>query len=392
MSEEVKKRVEALRKEKEDELYAAECKKNDELIQWEAEMVIDLDDYTNERIMNDLTDDMDIYECLSIVIRKINCYKLIKVHLRHTSYSDAQFIKQNISCEHHSEIVFKMKYLYKHITSIKESPGYLEKEKIRKEKIAEDLRVIKQQKEHQERVDRAKKEEEECIRIQKIVDEANAKIKIILGENPSKTFTEITLEDWKLRSNKAFLIDHSKGLYHNNYWSHWAFDMNKNLFQPCFTGMPSSFESYYEEGKVPFFTKCPTCKSPTKFNYLNKSHAGSGNLPSNTFNIVYCVNHYFYNSDNNTHYKCNPLGKLITHKDLNLPDPGQWSYNIWVPSNNTNISSPIQHVPSNASKWIEWDPSDPDGAKAAAFKKQKEVDEIQKQISQLHAKLESLQA
>jgi hypothetical protein len=143
--------------------------------------------------------------------------------------------------------------------------------------------------------------------------------------------------------------------------------------------MHLSFEPYYEEGKVPFFTKCPTCKSPTKFNYMNKVHrshmGGCENQKSCSFKEVYCDKHYFYNSSTNKHYLANPSGIAI---NLNHPMEGSWMVDCWNPTN------------SNA-KWIEWDPSDPDGAKAAATKKQKEAEEIQQQIAQLHAKLASLQ-
>ena len=371
MSEEVKRRVEALRKAKEDELYAAECKRNDELIQWEAEMVIELEEYTNERIMNDLTDDMDIYECLAILIRKINCYKLIKLHVRHTGSSDTQFIKQNISREDHAEIVFKMKYLFNHITILKNSPEYLEKERLRKEKISED----KAKKEEEERIINEKAFQEEQMRRQQILNETNNAINRII-QNVQHTFTNLNLSDWDKRNEKQFI-------YYNKQcgWTHMSVDTNNKRTAPCYTGMPSSFVSYYEEGKVPFLTKCPTCKCPTQFNYMNKQYAsgfgGHESQKSCSFKEVYCNKHYFYDSSTNKHYVTNPSGITL---NLNHPKEGAWVVICWNPSNN------------NATKWVEWDPSDPDGVKAAAAaKKQKEAEEIQRQIVELQAKLASLQ-
>ena len=54
---------------------------------------------------------------------------------------------------------------------------------------------------------------------------------------------------------------------------------------------------------------------------------------------------------------------------------GAWRIQAWSPQGN----------------WAAWDPSDPNGTKAAAEKKRKEAEEIQKQIAELQTKLNALQ-
>jgi len=138
MSDKVAKAVEALRK-----------KENDKLIKWEAEMIVSLEDYTNARIINELTDDMSIYEYVAVLIPKIN-YKLSEVVQRlldsYNECSVTDVIQKFISIDAKVENVIKMKCLVNYITNIKKSSAYLEKyskesvsdsESIKAEKIKE---------------------------------------------------------------------------------------------------------------------------------------------------------------------------------------------------------------------------------------------------------------
>jgi hypothetical protein len=119
MSDKVSKAVEALRK-----------KENDKLIKWEAEMVFILEKYTSERIINELTDDMSIYEYVAVLIPKID-HKLgqvIESWLDSSrDYTATYIIKTIISGDAKSEQGIKIKSLVNYITNIKKSSAYLEK-------------------------------------------------------------------------------------------------------------------------------------------------------------------------------------------------------------------------------------------------------------------------
>jgi len=364
---EVQKRVEALRQAKKAEEDAAENKRKDELIQWEAEMILALEEYTDERIMKEFTDHMDIYEYLANLIHKINCYKLIQTIVTHTQYSVAYLIKFLSLRDVHNEGVFKIKYLVNHINYIKLYPEYIEYTKI----LAEEQRIIKekeeeekrianekkqQEKQEAERIAKIKKEEDDRNKILKNIDDTNKNIRNILRGRGSilDTFTEVTLDNLDITPKEFLSNSKVRG------WAHYSVDFPNKSCSPCFTGMPHYFSSYYEEGKVLFLTKCPMCNLPTKFNYLNRyvfvSIRDQHGCPvakektlqrSNTFNSVYCDNHYVYYS--NKHYiKSDREGKEINI----VTDTPDCIYICWKPTGN----------------WKEYKPSDPDGTKATAEK------------------------
>jgi hypothetical protein len=291
-------------------------------------------------------------------------------------------IQKYLITDDHHEKAFKARYVYGHLMCLIEKPEYIEKERARKEKKAEatriakekadeSQRIAKEKADESQRIAKAKADEEECIRRLQIIDETNNAI-INSLKNTQHTFTNLTLSDWDKRYEKQFISYNAKW-----GWSHYSVDTNNKSSVSCYTGMPSSFINYYEEGKVPFFTKCPTCNSPTKFNYLNmiyQSPWGGGETQrSCNFKEVYCENHYLYDSSTNKHYRSNSLGSPL---HLNHPMQGAWHIQAWSPQGN----------------WASWDPSDPDGAKAAAEKKRKEAEEIQKHIAELQAKLTVLQS
>jgi len=390
---EVQKRVEALRQAKKAEEDAAENKRKDELIQWEAEMILALEEYTDERIMKEFTDHMDIYEYLANLIHKINCYKFIQTIVTHTQYSVAYLIKFLSLRDVHNEGVFKIKYLVNHINYIKLYPEYIEYTKI----LAEEQRIIKekeeeekrianekkqQEKQEAERIAKIKKEEDDRNKILKNIDDTNKNIRNILRGRGSilDTFTEVTLDNLDITPKEFLSNSKVRG------WAHYSVDFPNKSCSPCFNGI-SYFSSYYEEGKVPFLTKCPMCNSPTKFNYLNRYafvtisnacvSAKTQTLQrSNTFTSVYCDNHYVYYS--NKHYIISESeGKEISIDKADTPD---CRYLSWKPSG----------------KWSIWDLSEPVLVKAverakAAEKKRKDTEDIQKQIAELQAKLTLLQ-
>jgi len=158
---EVKQRVEALRKAKEDELYAAECKKKDELIQWEAEMILALEEYTDERIMNEFTDDMNKFDYLYMLLPKLG-YKLSScievcqlskardvfgrhsnkmVQINRCSTILPIHIQKYLITDHHHEKAFKARFVFGHLNYIFEKSEYIEKERARKEKKPSEIGI-----------------------------------------------------------------------------------------------------------------------------------------------------------------------------------------------------------------------------------------------------------
>jgi len=382
---EVQKRVEALRQAKKAEEDTAENKRKDELIQWEAELILALEEYTDERIMKEFTDDIDKFNYLYKLLPKLGYNLVITSEISQPSKAQDVFginrniiqnppsrrimltdIQKYLITDDHNERAFKARYVYRYLMRIIETSEYIEKERVRKEKIAYEKRIAKEKIDEEERIVKAKADAEENIRRQQIIDETNININTSL-KNTQHTFSNLTLSDWNKLHEKEFIT------YNKDWgWSHFTIDIGYKRHVPWYNGMPSSFVNYYEEGKVPFFTKCPTCNSPTKFNYLNMIHhngwGGHESQKSCSFKEVYCDNHYVYDSSTNKHYRANPSG---TPLHFNHPMQGSWSIDCWTPKGN----------------WSIWDPSDPDGSKALAEKKKKEADEIRQKIAELQAKL-----
>ena len=118
MSDKLTKALEALRK-----------KENDKIINWEAEMIFLIEKYTKDRIMNELTDNIGIYEYVAMLIPKID-YELSEVVKRvvdyENKYSTEYVIKMFSTSEGNTEHTYKIKYLVNYITNIKNTHVYLE--------------------------------------------------------------------------------------------------------------------------------------------------------------------------------------------------------------------------------------------------------------------------
>ncbi|NDB86346.1 MAG: hypothetical protein EB127_27160, partial [Alphaproteobacteria bacterium] len=299
-------------------------------------------------------------------------------------------------------------HLIERIRATKSSPEYIEKEMARKARIAEEACILAAKIAEEERIANEKRVEQELIYRTKVVDTANIWIKEFLvtpGYTAiSNTFTELTLADWDTRHQYTFIMK-----LENGNWAHFKIQLHQmeynvsqaiennvsntvkvpwcNVAHPYYGDMPESFSNYFDEGKVPFCTKCPVCKSSTKFNYMHLRciAGGSGPPESNEFRQVYCDKHYFHDSPSNTHYIQDINGEEIYLKDLNMPNI-RWplTYMYWTPSIEYHIGNNNGY---QVTKWKKWDPTDPDGKRAEAERKEKERDEIKKQIAELYAKL-----
>ena len=184
----------------------------------------------------------------------------------------------------------------------------------------------------------------------------------------SHTFVNLTMDDWEQNSPIEFLIQTT------NYWMHYSVDLQQKGFKPCYSGMPTSFELYYEEGKVPFLTKCPKCNNITKFNYVNMTYMFGNLSKHNYFYEVYCDNHYFYDFNTNKHYISDQDGQIYLSE--NRPQIYPWIYECWQPSKG-----------ENGTKWNVWDPRDPDRKKAEEQERQQKLKEIQNQIDEYQEKI-----
>jgi hypothetical protein len=387
MSSKLQDRVEAERRKREKEAEAKNNKLDEDKLNWEANAILA---FENVDFINEVTDDMDLegYVCRKLIGYGISfdsetfaclyaptheCKNNTIVCVRGCGIISPSEYHKDPTIFHNNDKGYLLKVLLERIKSLKESPEYKEKE-VNRKRLLEEERIRKQQiYDEEQRVLGEKLFQEEQASRQKILDETNMAIHAFVEEN-QHTFTDLTLSDWENRHDAQFIV------YTYERWSHYTVQTHGKAYtayRPCYSGMPSSFENYYEEGKVPFLTKCPKCKAPTKFNYLNTFYPspwGGGNAQeSNLFTEVYCDKHYFYSSSTQKHYMANPSGDIIK---LSYPEMGQLRLTCWIPTDT----------------WSIWDPSDPDGSKAMAEKKQKEYDVIQRQISELQQQITELQA
>ena len=213
-----------------------------------------------------------------------------------------------------------------------------------------------------------KKRNDEQEKLIKNIEETNNKMIKFLKNYSFNTFTQLTINNY---NKNQFLTK-------NIYWDHWIIYINNQTNQAIYEGMPQEWISYYDEGKVPFFTKCPTCKSLTKFNYLHSTYyspmGGCENYQSNQFNEIYCDNHYFYDTKKDKHYISDPKGIQINILDSKSILGTNKSYRCWNPTG----------------LWREYNPKDPDGKIEEQEKKKKEAYDIEQQILQLQSKLSNL--
>jgi hypothetical protein len=182
------------------------------------------------------------------------------------------------------------------------------------------------------------------------------------------TYKHLEIKDY----NKQFTLDVLKktGTSWYHYRLQYASETSGGGF--CISGPTQEMADWYEEGKVPFLTKCPVCKTQTNFNFVKTQDMmpfGNSNSTNPNFSEVFCPhNHYFFNTRNEKHYVSG--GKEVIKIDRGNPGDVK-RFVCWEPGQGG---------------WKEWDSEDPYGSK----EKEEEKNALQHQIRMLTQKLKSL--
>lgn len=377
-------RVEELRKEKIEAERLRKLEREKQLIEWEAQFIFTLEQHNNKsHLMLKYTDEMDIYDCITenpeyhhyIIRGDFNIY-----HNRQQSFDKIRFknaLKEiDLNSVHITQQMIHLRCLIDFINEIRSSQEYKDKEIIRKQKIQDE----QDRKAEEERLLREKALLEERQRKQTIVDNINiANRKDVAGK--IHTFQDFKIEDWHehgITSEKQNYL-----VQNGDTWNVRKLSINAIGGQIVYgyenfriTDPPASWASYFEEGKVPFCTKCPICHNQTKFNLITIWNNNGGQNKPNEFKEIYCKDHYFYHTPTKKHYTINPKGQ-----NINIP-------NRFMSYQCINQSPSADYTPTG--NWSEWDPTDPDGVKAEAERKRKEAEAIQRQIAELQSKLQAV--
>lgn len=136
---------------------------------------------------------------------------------------------------------------------------------------------------------------------------------------------------------------HSKVSYHG--------DIRKCGVKNEFDGLTPTMMSWFEEGLVPFCTRCPVCQDTTKFNFLDTGYIGDDGpirYPSRYFTEIYCPkNHYFYDSHEKKHYIAGgDVYPIVKRQEKTL-------YACWNPKHCYVPGLEDKRVPIG---WKVWDP------------------------------------
>lgn len=154
----------------------------------------------------------------------------------------------------------------------------------------------------------------------------------------------------------------ASGLYFET--RHLSEHMNTQLQNkriPRSKEIPVSWNNDYKNNKIPFLPQCPVCSGQNTILFKwSGSRDDSGFYYTNMIDTVGCFPH-------SSHYTW---------------DSNTKKHSMRTTCNDSNCTSEYYLK--------EWNPLDPDDSMATAEKKQKEIEEIQKQIRELHAKLASL--
>ena len=372
-------RVQELRKEKIEAERLRKLEREKQLVEWEAQFIFTLEQYNKSLLMLQYTDEMDVYDCITenpqfhhyLIKGEFNIY-----HNRQQSFHKIGFKNAlkiiDLNSVHITQQMIHLRCCIDFVNELRSSQEYKDKEIIRKYKIQEE----QNRKAEEERLLREKALLEERQKKQTIVDNINiANRKDIAGK--IHTFQDFKLEDW--HEHGIWTEKQNYLVQNGDTWNVRKLSINAIGYENFrITDPPASWASYFEEGKVPFCTKCPICQNQTKFNLITNwnSNGGYGATSNkiNEFKEIYCKDHYFYHTPTKKHYTINPKGQ-----NINIPNRFM---------SNQCINQSADYTPTG--NWSEWDPTDPDGAKAEAERKKKEAETIQQQIADLQSKLQAV--
>lgn len=370
-------RVQELRQEKIEAERLRQLEKQKQLVEWEAQCIFSLEQQNKLHLMQEYFDEMDVYDCITENLTHhtaLNFHRFHNYHNRQQSFDKVKFKEAlkaiDLNSVNISQQMIHLRCLIDFVNEIRASYEYKDKEIARKQKIQDE----QNKKAEEERLLKEKARLEEIQRKQTIVDNINAaNRKDVAGK--VNTFQDFKIEDWHehaVTTEKNYYLVKNVDIW--NVRRPVPYNSFYEILQ--ITDPPISWASYFEEGKVPFCTKCPICQKQTKFNLITTwySNGGATSTKTKEFKEIYCKDHYFYHSPTNKHYTINPKGQ-----NINIP-------NRFVSYPSTNQAA--DYTP--AGNWSEWDPTDPDGAKAEAERKRKEAEAIQQQIAALQSKLQAV--
>lgn len=383
-TEEKERKAREMEVAKEAQRLKEEAEYKDAMIDCEARTILYLETLTDEKIINDFTEDKtpetyiaDLCKCkpfdtnsvLCILTKNRNdgCMYCMTMCGDHFNYNRiTQSMPGFIGVRTQNEFKIKKSRIELTINTIKKyvmnliTPIHKERERNRKEKVAQELKLSKQK------------------RIDEINSNINTRIK-----GCETSFIPLTLDDYPKLNQYEFVVKSRDGM-----WYHYGINNHVNVISEIYNGKKDYFIDFYDEGKVPFLTRCPTCKCATKFNYLNTVYPGGGFGSTTTnqyrFVEVYCKDHYWYDTTTNKHYVTSPDGLYM--EAPKRPNIGSSYYQCWNPTGYNDRNLKYVEI-----KWKVWDPNDPDGKKAAEQLKNKQITELEEEINKLRQKLNELQ-
>lgn len=364
-------RLQQLAREKQIELekqHKIEMQKH--IVEWEAQSIFALEELRNS-ILCEQFPFMDIYDCMVEIIYHNN-YNLfptmynLGIRARSRHIYDEKIQKPKIK-QYLKNIDIKSTEITQEIIHLRCLIDFVNEIKVQEiRKLEEEQRLLKEKALIEQR-------EQNKIMI-KNMNAANKKN--VAGH--INTFQEVNIDE--LYNNKT-TEKHNYLILNGENWhvrrpinAHWSNNSYYEILQ--ITDPPASWASYFEEGKVPFCTKCPICQKQTKFNLITSWHGvGGGHTNTNEFKEIYCKDHYFYHTPTKKHYIINPKGQTI-----NI------CHDRFISTRSMNQSA--DYTPTG--NWSEWDPADPDGSKAEEERKRKVKESIQRQIAELQSKLQAV--
>lgn len=136
--------------------------------------------------------------------------------------------------------------------------------------------------------------------------------------------------------------------------------------------VPTSWNTHYDDGLIPFLPVCPVCKKQN----LMLSNGNAVHIHS-----VFCSDHYYWDAKTNTHKKQTVIQQHVQRATSEVVCY-QGGGNMPV------YKSVLENVPVMK----DWDPKDPDGSIAAEAAKQKQIADLERQVAELQRKIATLKA